>query len=321
MLNDPGEQDHRRRPLFVFQPDRRRSEQQHAAPDVPEVSREHRAVDAKRRDVALHVARMKELLVQRRLAVVVEARLTSGLDLPQRVLPIVLVAEPHPGRLGLDYLERDGAMPFVPVQEFLRAWFLRRRWKPAPTHVMVHHRPQPAVPADLLEERGRVRPRIDPADPERIRRPALEITPNQLGDDQLAMTRQRHDVAIVGHRVAREHELAGLAMDRHRHETDHPSPRGDDENVRVVRLLVAAVPRHAPSRGLIQARQGIFVHHAAPFVEEAARQLRLERPQVAHGVGLRLVSRRVVQSDAGIHGHGGGGHHRVAVTVKWYRVL
>jgi hypothetical protein len=67
-------------------------------------------------------------------------------------------------------------------------------------------------------------------------------------DDLRPISWRRDNIAIVGHRVTREHQLAAISGDGEWDDADEAEPRVDNQEVRLVRGVVATIPRDAPAR-------------------------------------------------------------------------
>jgi hypothetical protein len=66
-------------------------------------------------------------------------------------------------------------------------------------------------------------------------------------DDLRPVLRHRDNIAIVGHRVAREHQFAAITGDGEWDDANEAWPGVDNEEVRLVRSVVATIPGNAPA--------------------------------------------------------------------------
>ena len=214
------------------------------------------------------------------------------MNLTKRVLAVVFFAESLPFCRRPDHVERDVAVALVPIQELLRARFLRRRREPAPARMMSDRVLQRAFAAGVRDQRRSVGRRVDPSDLEAISKAGSEVAPNQFRDDFRAVSWQRDDVAVVRHRVAGKCEIAGTAIDGHRYDANDATSRAHDNHIRLVRVRVAAIPRHAPAGRLKQACERVFVDDVLPFAEEPVRQRRFEGGETRKAMRFGLFGRR-----------------------------
>ncbi len=90
------------------------------------------------------------------------------------------------------------------------------------------------------------------------------------------MLRQRDDVAIVRHRAARETDLARAAADGEGDDARQPAVRRDEDDERIVFVVIRAVPRQAPARRLEAARQRIGGDERSPLPQQSVVQLTFE---------------------------------------------